>query len=306
MQQDDATRPPTRTAYHIGPARFEAARPEPALYIVSTPIGNLGDVTIRALETLAGADLIACEDTRVTRVLLDRYGIRTRMTAYHEHNAAAERPRLLALLAEGRTVALVSDAGTPLLSDPGYKLVEAAIGEGRKVIPIPGASALLAAMVASGLPSDTILFAGFLPSRTEARRRRIEELAPVKATLVFYESPHRLAETLVELAAVLGPGRPGAVGRELTKAFEEVVRGDLATLSTRWTERDPRGEIVIVVGPPADEEASAADIDGMLTAALGRLPPGKAAAEVARLLGADRKALYERALQLKSTADAEE
>lgn len=293
-----------RAQYHIGGTRFEAARPEPALYVVATPIGNLGDVTIRALETLAGADLIACEDTRVTRVLLDRYGIRAPLRAYHEHNAAAERPRLLAALAEGRVVALVSDAGTPLVSDPGCKLVEAAVAAGHRVVPIPGASALLAGLVVAGLPTDTVLFAGFLPTRVEARRRRLEELAPVPATLVFYESPHRLAESLAEMAAVLGPARRAAVGRELTKAFEEVVRGDLATLAGRWAERDPKGEIVIVVAPPGAVEATAGDVDRMLAAALARLPPGKAAAEVARLLGADRKALYERALELKAGGPA--
>ncbi|MEJ1159691.1 16S rRNA (cytidine(1402)-2'-O)-methyltransferase [Prosthecomicrobium sp. N25] len=290
----------SRPGYHIGPHRFEAARPAPGLYIVATPIGNLGDMTIRALETLATADLVACEDTRVTRVLLDRYGLKPRLTAYHEHNAAAERPRILAALAEGKVVALVSDAGTPLVSDPGYKLVEAAAAAGHKVVPLPGASALLAALVVSALPSDTVLFAGFLPARTEARRRRIEELAPVPATLVLYESPHRLAESLADLADRLGPERPAAVARELTKAFEETVRGSLGELAGRWADKDPRGEIVIVIGPPAPAEAGPDDIDRMLRAALERLPPGKAAAEVARLLGADRKALYERALTLKA------
>lgn len=294
--------PGARPGYHIGPHRFEAPRLEPALYVVSTPIGHLADVTVRALETLAGAGLVACEDTRVTHVLLDRYGIRARLTAYHDHNAATERPRLLAALAKGKSVALVSDAGTPLVSDPGFKLVEAAVAAGHKVIPIPGASALLAALVASGLPSDTVLFAGFLPAKTEARRHRIEELAPIPATLVLYESPHRLHDTLGELAAILGADRPAAVGRELTKAFEETIRAPLGTLATRWADKDPKGEIVIVIGPPAPAATEAADVDRLLEAALARLPPGKAAAEVARLVGADRKALYERALALKDEA----
>lgn len=294
----------SRPGFHVGASRFDAPRLDPGLYVVSTPIGNLGDVTIRALETLAAADLVCCEDTRVTRILFNRYGLKTPLRTYHEHNAAAERPRILAALAAGCAVALVSDAGTPLLSDPGFKLVEAAAAAGHRVIPIPGASALLAGLVASGLPSDTVLFAGFLPTRSEARRHRIEELAPVRATLVVYESPHRLAESLADMAAILGPDRRAAVGRELTKAFEEVVRGDLATLAARWADKDPRGEIVVVVAPPAEAEASEADVDRLLAAALARLPPGKAAAEVARLLGADRKALYERALALKPPGGA--
>lgn len=302
MAPDDP-RPPAKPGYHIGPNRYEAPRLEAALHVVATPIGNLGDVTVRALETLAAADMIACEDTRVTRVLLDRYGIRARLSAYHEHNAEAERPRILAALAEGRSVALVSDAGTPLLSDPGFRLVQAVVEAGHRVIPLPGASALLAGLVVSALPSDTVLFAGFLPSKTEARRRRIEELAPVPATLVFYESPHRLLESLEDLAAVLGAERPAVVARELTKTFEEAVRGPLGDVAAHFRAKAPRGEIVILVGPPAEAEATADDVDRMLAAALARLPPGKAAAEVARLLGADRKALYERALALKGPAE---
>lgn len=294
--------PPPRPGYHIGPYRHDVGRIDPGLYIVATPIGNLRDITLRALETLAAADLLLCEDTRVTRVLLDRYGIRSRLSAYHEHNAERERPKILTALTEAKSVALMSDAGTPLISDPGYKLVEAVVAAGHKVVPIPGASALLAGLVTSALPSDAFLFAGFLPARTEARRQRIEELAPVPATLIFYESPHRLAESLADLAAVLGSDRPAAIARELTKAFEETVRDSLGALALRYAEKPPRGEIVIVVGPPGVVIASDDDIERMLEAALGRLPPGKAAAEVARLLGADRKALYERALALKARA----
>ncbi len=287
-------------AYSIGAHRITAPRLDPALYVVATPIGHLADVTIRALETLAAADMIACEDTRVTRVLLDRYAIRTPLHAYHDHNAAEARPKLLAALAENRPVALVSDAGTPLVSDPGFKLVQAAIEAGHRVIPIPGASALLAGLVASGLPTDAFLFAGFLSSREEARRHRIEELAPLAATTIFYESPHRLGDTLAELAAIMGPDRSAVVARELTKTFEEVVRGPLEVLAARYATAKPKGEIVILVGPAPDGEASDADVDRLLAAALARSAPGKAAAEVARLTGRDRKELYERVLAMKA------
>ena len=297
----DATDPPSPAArsYTIGVHRITPPRLDPALYVVATPIGHLADVTIRALETLAAAEMIACEDTRVTRVLLDRYGIRTPLHPYHDHNAAEARPKILAALAAGRPVALVSDAGTPLVSDPGYKLVAAALEEGHRVIPIPGASALLAALVGSGLPTDAFLFAGFLSSREEARRHRIEELAPLAATTIYYESPHRLGDTLAELAAVLGRDRPAVVARELTKTFEEIRRGSLGELADRYRELKPKGEIVILVGPAAETETSDVDVDRLLSAALARLAPGKAAAEVARLTGRDRKELYERVLALK-------
>lgn len=285
--------------YFIGPHRIAARPLEPALYVVATPIGNLGDITIRALETLAAAELVACEDTRVTRVLMDRYGLKTPLVAYHDHNAEVARPRLMAALAEGKAVALVSDAGTPLVSDPGYKLVTAAAEAGHRIVPIPGASALLAGLVAAGLPTDCFLFVGFLSAREEARRHRIEELASLAATLVFYESPHRLGETLAELAAVMGPDRPAAVARELTKAFEEVVRGSLSELAQRYADAKPKGEIVVLVGPAPEMETSDVDADRLLLAALQRAAPGKAAAEVARLTGRNRKDLYERALALK-------
>jgi 16S rRNA (cytidine1402-2'-O)-methyltransferase len=285
--------------FRIGAVAFPAPRPEPGLYVVATPIGNLGDVSLRALETLAAADLIACEDTRVTRILLERYGIRGRLISYNDHNASERRPRLLAALAEGRVVAQVSDAGTPLVSDPGFRLVGDAVAAGHRVVPIPGASAMLAALIASGLPSDAFFFAGFLSPKAEARRHRIEALARVPATLIFYESPRRLAETLADLAAVLGNDRPGAVARELTKTFEETIRGPLGELAAEFAERTPKGEIVVLVGPPAAETTAAADVDEMLRAALARLAPGRAVAEVARLTGADRKALYARALELR-------
>jgi len=286
-------------SFRVNAAEFPAPRLAPGLYVVATPIGNLRDVTLRALETLAAADRIACEDTRVTRVLLDRYAIRAPLLSYNDHNAAERRPRLLELLAEGRAVVLVSDAGTPLVSDPGYKLVAEATAAGHPVVPIPGASALLAALVASGLPSDAFLFAGFLSPKSEARRHRLEELARVPATLIFYESPHRLAETLADLAAVLGPTRPAVVARELTKHFEEVVRAPLGPLARDFESRPVKGEIVVLVGPPEAEAASEVDVDALLRAALARQAPGRAVAEVARLTGADRKKLYARAMELK-------
>ncbi len=297
---EDEAQPVVKRGYSIGVNRIHAPRLDPALYVVATPIGHLADITIRALETLSGAEMIACEDTRVTRVLLDRYQIRTPLHAYHDHNAEQARPKILAALAEGKAVALVSDAGTPLVSDPGFKLVTAAVEAGYRVIPIPGASALLAALVGAGLPTDAFLFAGFLSSRDEARRQRIEELAPLAATTIFYESPHRLGDTLRDLAAIMGGSRQAVVARELTKTFEELVRGTLADLAARYAEQKPKGEIVIVVAPAPEEETTDDDVDRLLIAALQHAAPGKAAAEVARLTGRDRKALYERVLALKS------
>jgi 16S rRNA (cytidine1402-2'-O)-methyltransferase len=307
MSKHDAVEEPVADAvrgYSIGPHRVNGPRLDAALYIVATPIGHLADVTIRALETLSAADVIACEDTRVTRVLLDRYQIRTPLHAYHDHNADMMRPRILAALAEGRSVALVSDAGTPLVSDPGFKLVTAAVEAGYRVIPIPGASALLAALVAAGLPTDSFLFAGFLSARDEARRQRIEELAPLKATTIFYESPHRIGETLSDLALIMGGDRSAVVARELTKTFEEIVRGSLQELALRYAEQKPRGEIVIVVAPAPEAETTDQDVDRLLAAALLHAAPGKAAAEVARLTGRDRKDLYERVLAMKPATTA--
>lgn len=284
--------------------------PAPALsaglYIVATPIGHLGDVTLRALATLAAADLVACEDTRVTRVLLERYGIRTPTIAYHEHNAGRQRPRLMAELLAGRSVALVSDAGTPLVSDPGYRLVAEVASLGLPVVPVPGASALLSALVVAGLPTDTVLFAGFLPQKGGPRRRRIETLAAVPATLVLYESPHRVAETLADLAAILGADRPAVVARELTKLYETVVRAPLGDLAERFAGAPPKGEIVLVVGPPIERETSEEDADALLVAALSTMPASAAAADVSRATGLDRRELYRRALELKAARTADD
>jgi 16S rRNA (cytidine1402-2'-O)-methyltransferase len=276
------------------------ARPlAPALYVVATPIGNLGDVTIRALATLAAADLIACEDTRVTAVLLRHYGIERPLLPYHEHNAAEQRPKLLAALAEGRAVALASDAGTPLVSDPGYRLVADVLAAGHKVVPIPGASAVLAALVAAGLPTDTFLFAGFLPPKEVGRRKRLAELAAVPGSLVFFESPQRLAASLADMASVLGD-RPAAVARELTKTFETIRRGGLAALASQFAgEPAPKGEIVVVVGPPLEKTVAPEDVDALLRSLLGTKSVRETADEAALLTGLSRRDLYQRALALK-------
>ena len=285
-----------------------APRPiEPALYLVATPIGNLGDITLRALETLAAADVLACEDTRVTRVLLDRYGIATRPYAYHEHNADEVGPKLIEALANGKSVALVSDAGTPLVSDPGYRLGQLAIEAGHRVVPIPGASAPLAALVGSGLPNDAFLFAGFLPTKDKARRDRLEELRHVPATLIFFESPHRIGATLSAAADVLGGDRPAAVCRELTKTFEEFRRDTLEELAKDYADRTVKGEIVLVIGPPTEEGPPAeADVDALLARLGERLPVGKAASEAARMTGLPRRDLYQRLVDMKGRSGADD
>ncbi|PPJ48085.1 16S rRNA (cytidine(1402)-2'-O)-methyltransferase [Rhizobium sp. KAs_5_22] len=278
-----------------------AARPlEPALYLVATPIGNLGDITLRALETLAGADVLACEDTRVTRVLLDRFGIQNRPYSYHEYNANEAGPKLIAALEAGRSVALVSDAGTPLVSDPGYRLGQLAIEAGHRVVPIPGASAPLAALVGSGLPNDAFLFAGFLPVKDKARHERLAQLREVPATLIFFESPHRIGDTLAAAADELGAERPASVCRELTKTFEEFRRGSLRELADYYADRTVKGEVVLVVGPPLEKPApEAGEIDRILAQLAETLPTAKAATEAAKITGLPRKDLYQRLLELK-------
>jgi len=275
----------------------------PGLYIVSTPIGHLKDITIRALGTLARADLVACEDTRVTAVLTRHYGIKAPLLAYHEHNAEQQRPRILAALEAGEVVALVSDAGTPLLSDPGFRLVAAAVEAGYPVFPVPGASALLAGLVAAALPTDAFFFAGFLPNRTVGRRKRLAELAAIPATLVFYESPHRTADALADMAIELGADRPASVARELTKAFETVKRGTLASLAEEFAAGpDPKGEIVILVGPPLAIVPEAADVDELLARLTAEHPLKEAARLAAEATGLPRRDLYQRALALKGDA----
>src|SRR5262245_18080878 len=283
--------------HYVLDGRPIAAPPLPAgLYLVATPIGNSRDVTVRALAVLAGADLIACEDTRVTRKLLDRYGIATPLSAYHEHNAAQARPRLLARLGEGAAIALVPDAGTPLVSDPGYKLMREARAAGASVTSVPGPSAVLAALTLSGLPSDRFFFEGFLPAKETARRARIAELKRIPATLVLFETGARIAASLSDLAAGLG-AREAALCRELTKLHEEVRRGDLMTLAAQTSE--PRGEMVIVVAPPDGQaEVTALDLDSLLRQALDRVSVKEAVAEVAAVTGTPRRDVYQRALAL--------
>ncbi|WP_420406698.1 16S rRNA (cytidine(1402)-2'-O)-methyltransferase [Hoeflea sp.] len=303
--QDDPAAAPTEEgaarsgSFRIGAHTIEARPLQPGLHLVATPIGNLGDITIRALETLAGADIIACEDTRVSRVLLDRYGISTRPYAYHEHNADRVGPKLMTALETGRSVALISDAGTPLVSDPGYRLAQSAIDAGLPVIPVPGASAPLAALVASGLPSDAFLFAGFLPGKDKARRERLGQFAATEATLMFFESPNRVAATLKSAAEVFGADRAAAVCRELTKAFEDVRRDTLGALAEHYADANVRGEIVLVIGPGSAPPPSKEDVDGLLARLVIELPAGKAATEAARLTGLPRKDLYQRLLALK-------
>jgi 16S rRNA (cytidine1402-2'-O)-methyltransferase len=262
----------------------------PGLHIVATPIGNLGDITLRALDVLARAGRIACEDTRITSRLLAHYAIRTPLFAYHEHNAARVRPLLMERLKAGESVALVSDAGTPLVSDPGYRLVVACVESGIAVHPLPGASSVLAALAVAALPTDRFLFAGFPPPREAARRRIFAELAAVPATLVFLESPRRLAECLADMAAVFGD-RPAVVARELTKLYEETRRGSLAALAAHYAEADtPKGEVTLVIGPPGDMPAIAADdLDARLRAALAEAAPSEAARRVAAETGLRRR-----------------
>jgi 16S rRNA (cytidine1402-2'-O)-methyltransferase len=276
----------------------------PGLHLVATPIGNLRDITLRALEVLAAADLIACEDTRRSRKLLDHYGIATPVTPYHDHNAALARPQLIARLMQGASVALISDAGTPLVSDPGYKLVREAKEAGCRVTGLPGPSAVLAALSVSGLPTDRFFFDGFLPAKEAARRARIVTLKSIPATLVLFETGPRIEAALADLAAGLGP-RAAAVCRELTKLHEEVRRGDLASLGRDYAgEADTRGEIVIVVAPPQEErEASMADIDALLREALDRLSVKEAVAEIVAATGGPRRVIYQRALALRKERD---
>jgi 16S rRNA (cytidine1402-2'-O)-methyltransferase len=271
----------------------------PGLYVVATPIGNARDVTLRALDVLEGADLIAAEDTRVTSKLLAIFAISKPLTAYNDHNAPRERPRLLAKLKDGARVALVSDAGTPLVSDPGYKLVREALAAGVAVHAVPGASAPLAALASAGLPTDRFFFVGFLPAKKAERRSALEGLKAVRATLVFFEAPQRLAESLADLAEVLG-ARPAAVTRELTKLHEEVRRGSLAELAAHYASADrPKGEITLLAGPPADTATDFARVDAALAMALAYMPVRAAVDLVAEMLDAPRREVYARALERK-------
>jgi 16S rRNA (cytidine1402-2'-O)-methyltransferase len=286
--------------YRIGDTPYTARPLDAGLYLVATPIGNLGDMTIRALETLAAADLIACEDTRTSRVLLDRYGIGTKTVSHHAHNEASSGARLIEDIEAGKVVALISDAGTPLVSDPGGRFAIAARERGLKVIAIPGASAVLTALAMAGLPADRFFFDGFLPAKQTQRRARLASLGSLDATLIFYEAPHRLSETIADMASVFGGVRLAAVCRELTKTFEECVRGSLSDLASRYPEDAAvKGEIVIVVAPPAQAQTAAADVDALLVSLAREMPASKAAAEASRLTGEPKADLYKRLLALK-------
>lgn len=274
----------------------------PGLHLVATPIGNAADITLRALDTLRAVDAIACEDTRVTAKLLAIHGIRRPLLSYHEHNAEKMRPQLIQRLKDGESVALVSDAGTPLVSDPGYKLVRDCRAEGLEVFALPGPSAVLTALMLAGLPSDRFLFAGFLPNKSGPRRKVLAELGAVRSTLVLMEAPSRLAESLADMAEILGD-REAAVTRELTKLFEEVRRGTLATLAAHYAEAGPpKGEITLVVGPPGETGAPAGDLDARLRAAMAKLTVRDAADRVAAESGLPRRQVYARALDLKNEA----
>ncbi|WP_425410593.1 16S rRNA (cytidine(1402)-2'-O)-methyltransferase [Hyphococcus sp.] len=273
-------------------------RPEPGLYVTATPIGNLKDMTYRAVEIMKGADLILCEDTRQTAKLCAAYGVETRRAPYHDHNAARVRPGILKQLAEGAVICLVSDAGTPLISDPGYKLVRAARDAGAAVFPIPGASAAIAALCAAGAPSDQFHFAGFAPQKPGARAKFLEKLSTVDATLIFYETAPRLAESLRALSEHLGD-RKAVVAREITKMHEAFHEGSLSEMAARFADAPVKGEIVIVVHPPERGEADEAEIDDFLKNALQTMRVRDAAAAAADALGVSRNDAYARALVLK-------
>lgn len=277
-------------------------RPEPGLYFISTPIGAARDITLRALDLLAGCDVLAAEDTRTLRHLMDIHGIALRdrpMIAYHDHNDAQASPRILAALAEGKSVAYASEAGTPLVSDPGYQLGRDVARAGFRVTAAPGPSAAIMALTLSGLPSDRFLFAGFAPSTEKARQSWLRDLATIKATLIFFESPNRIGEFLRDMAQVLGKDRQAAVCRELTKKFEEVTRGTLGELATAFAERAVKGELVVVVDRPGDVVVQPADIDSALRDALARMKVKDAAALVADMFGLARRDVYQRALKLE-------
>ena len=273
----------------------------PGLYVVSTPIGNLRDITLRALDVFKAVEEVLAEDTRVAGKLMSAYGLKVRLSPYHDHNGAERRPDLISRMQAGAKIALISDAGTPLVSDPGWKLAHDALEAGVKVYPIPGASAMLAGLVASGLPSDHFMFAGFLPPKSGARRAAAEALKGVPGTLIFYESGPRLAASLDDLAIALGGNRQAAVARELTKLFEETRRGTLSELAAHYAEAGPpRGEIVLLVGPPLETEITQANLDAALLDALKDQPTKAAASAVAEALGLPKRDVYQRALQLKA------
>jgi 16S rRNA (cytidine1402-2'-O)-methyltransferase len=290
---------PEKRTYAIHGERLHAPKPAGGLYLVATPIGNLGDITLRALETLAGVDLIACEDTRITRRLTERYGITAQLTPYHEHNAATARPRILAHLAQGGSIALVSDAGTPLISDPGFKLVRDVCAAGLSVVALPGASSVLTALSVAGLPTDRFFFEGFLPPKQTARRARLTELSRLDATLVVFESGNRVQETLADLAAIMG-AREAAICREMTKMHEEVIRAPLTDLAQSAATLETRGEFVLVIAPQPEA------VDDLLRDRLSRDSVKDAVAHAVEVSGRPRREIYARALELAKAAHGQE
>lgn len=277
----------------------QMTRFEPGLYVVATPIGNLRDITLRALDVLSGADIILAEDTRQTRKLLDAYDIKTPLSAYHDHNAAKRIPALLERLEGGAVIALVSDAGTPLVSDPGFKLARDAADAGLKVVPLPGASAVLAALVTAGLPSDQFTFAGFMPAKSGARKTELTKLSTTGGTLILFESPGRIAASLADMLEVLGD-RPAAIARELTKHYEETRRGSLSALIQGVKDDPPRGEIVVLIGAAEDGGVwSETEIDAALTEAAPSQGVGRASSAIAQMSGWKKRDVYQRALSLK-------
>jgi len=283
----------------------EPGRIKAGLYIVATPIGNLGDITKRSLDTLKAVDVIACEDTRITGKLLNAFLIKKPMIAYHEHSASGRLPQLLQMITEGKSVALVSDAGTPLISDPGYRLVEAAAKQGLYITTLPGASAVISALTLAGLPTNRFLFMGFAPTKTKARQDWFAAEDNTAATLVYYESAKRLAGSLADAHSVLG-NRQAAVCREISKKFEQTVRGDLAALSARYqTDGPPKGEVVVVVAPAAPDKTATSKFDldtkKILEMALQHMTVKSAATFVAEITGERKKAMYQQALDISAT-----
>src|SRR4051794_14399805 len=290
---------PASRTFTVAGHLLTAPRAVPGLHLVSTPIGNLGDITLRALETLAGVDIIACEDTRITRRLTERYGISALLKPYHEHNAALARPKILERLAQGASIALVSDAGTPLISDPGFKLVREACATGHPVVALPGPSSVLAALAVAALPTDRFFFEGFLPAKETARRTRLTELARIDATLVMFESGNRVQGTLRDLADIMG-GRDAAICRELTKLHEDIKRAPIAELARAADALETRGEFVLVIGQPAADAKimTEGDLDDLLRSSLQRGSVKDAVAHAVELSGRPRRAVYARALEL--------
>jgi 16S rRNA (cytidine1402-2'-O)-methyltransferase len=302
----EGTPKPVDRSFSLAGHLMTAPKAAAGLHLVATPIGNLGDITLRALETLAGVDIIACEDTRITRRLMERYGIAAELMTYHEHNAATVRPRIIQWLAEGRSVALVSDAGTPLISDPGFKLVREAASAGHKVVALPGPSSVLTALSVAALPTDRFFFEGFLPAKETARHARLTELARIDATLVLFESGNRLPATLTDLARIMG-AREAAICRELTKLHEEVTRGTLGKLSEKTETLETRGEFVLVIGPPAADAQTFTDeaLDELLRDQLDRHSVKDAVMHAVELSGRPRREVYARALELAREASAD-